>query len=195
MDKQHILSEIRRTADENGGVGLGEQAFRRETGIRKSDWYGKYWARWGDALAEVGISGKGWTDSLSDELLLQKLVELILSLNKFPTHGEIRMRSTADPTFPSHSTFAKLGSKPKMAERIIAFLETQGMHPEIIDLCRPIATATLRASESASETEEQIGFVYMLKSGRYYKIGRSNAAGRRERELAIQLPDKAEPCM
>jgi len=37
----------------------------------------------------------------------------------------------------------------------------------------------------------QIGFVYLLKSGRFYKIGRSNAAGSREYELRIQLPEKA----
>ena len=36
-----------------------------------------------------------------------------------------------------------------------------------------------------------IGYVYLLKSGRYYKIGKTNAAGRREYELAIQLPEKA----
>ncbi len=36
-----------------------------------------------------------------------------------------------------------------------------------------------------------MGFVYLLKSGRFYKIGKTNAAGRRERELAIQLPEKA----
>ena len=34
------------------------------------------------------------------------------------------------------------------------------------------------------------GFVYLMKSGRFYKIGKSNAAGRREYELAIQLPEK-----
>jgi hypothetical protein len=33
--------------------------------------------------------------------------------------------------------------------------------------------------------------VYLLKSGRYYKIGRTNAVGRCERELAIQLPERA----
>ncbi len=31
----------------------------------------------------------------------------------------------------------------------------------------------------------------ILKSGRYYKVGKTIAAGRRERELAIQLPEKA----
>ena len=39
--------------------------------------------------------------------------------------------------------------------------------------------------------QSEIGFVYLIKSGRFYKIGKTNAAGRRERELALQLPDKA----
>jgi hypothetical protein len=29
-----------------------------------------------------------------------------------------------------------------------------------------------------------------MKSGKFYKIGHSNAAGRREYELAIQMPEK-----
>ena len=37
-----------------------------------------------------------------------------------------------------------------------------------------------------------MGFVYLLRSGRHYKIGKTNAVGRRERELAIQLPEKAQ---
>ena len=37
---------------------------------------------------------------------------------------------------------------------------------------------------------EEFGFVYLIKSGRYFKIGKTNSAGRREYELAIQLPEK-----
>jgi hypothetical protein len=33
--------------------------------------------------------------------------------------------------------------------------------------------------------------VYLLHLGKHYKIGRSNAFGRRERELAIQMPERA----
>jgi hypothetical protein len=36
-----------------------------------------------------------------------------------------------------------------------------------------------------------LGHVYLIRSGRFYKIGRSNAVGRREYELGIQLPERA----
>ena len=45
MKKERILSEIRRTAEKNGGIPLGIDRFREATGIRKEDWYGIYWAK------------------------------------------------------------------------------------------------------------------------------------------------------
>ena len=37
-----------------------------------------------------------------------------------------------------------------------------------------------------------LGFVYLAKSGRFYKIGKTNAAGHTEYQLAIQLPAKVK---
>lgn len=34
--------------------------------------------------------------------------------------------------------------------------------------------------------------MYLLRSGKHYKLGRTNAVGRRLRELAIQLPEKPD---
>jgi hypothetical protein len=45
VEKEHIIFEIRRTAEENGGKPLGISRFAAETGIGQVDWLGRYWAR------------------------------------------------------------------------------------------------------------------------------------------------------
>lgn len=50
MKKAHILDEIKRTAAANGGVAMGEARFEAETGIKRRDWFGIHWARWGEAM-------------------------------------------------------------------------------------------------------------------------------------------------
>jgi hypothetical protein len=54
---------------------------------------------------------------------------------------------------------------------------------------------TQSASSSTNQRLEFLrikGFVYLLRSGKHYKLGRTNAVGRRLRELAIQLPKKPD---
>jgi hypothetical protein len=55
MTKEHILSEIRRTAAENGGAPLGVDRFLGETGIKESDWRGKFWVRWNGGCKRSGV--------------------------------------------------------------------------------------------------------------------------------------------
>jgi hypothetical protein len=44
MNKEHIIAEIRRTAELNAGVPLGRLVFFNETGIKESDWKGRFFA-------------------------------------------------------------------------------------------------------------------------------------------------------
>lgn len=52
VTKLHILREIKRTTQANGGTPLRRLQFESETGIKRYDWFGVYWARWSDAVRE-----------------------------------------------------------------------------------------------------------------------------------------------
>jgi len=68
MIREHILQEIKRTAEANHGVPLGWRKFAEETGIRDRDWLGKHWARWGEAVREAGYTPNQMTQALSSSV-------------------------------------------------------------------------------------------------------------------------------
>lgn len=193
VTKNHILDEIRRTAKGNGGVPLGRQRFYAETGIKEGDWSGRYWARWSDALKEAGFHPNRLQARLDDSLVLEKLALMIRELGRFPVEAELKIRRREDATFPSHNTFNRFGSRSGLAASVTSWCEKRDGYGDVIAICAPQhkhEPGTPTPTRSGSDTVE-FGAVYLLRSGRYYKIGRSNAVGRRERELAIQLPEKA----
>lgn len=171
---------------------LGWKRFFSETGIRYHDWFGKYWSRWGDAVREASFEPNKLTEAYGEELLVERYIELIRELGRTPVKGELRLKKRNDPSFPNEKAFEWFGSKRQLLSRVLEYCRTHGgfddvallyahLPPEVAD--EPTSDGNLAA--------EATGTVYMLKSGRYYKIGRTNAVGRREYELAVQLPDKA----
>ena len=190
MNKEHILSEIRRTAKENGGKALGKMKFLQETGIKESDWYGKYWNRWSDAVEEAGLKPNKMQGAFEGNFLLEKFVELIRELGRYPVKGDLLMKARSDPDFPSQTTFQRFGSKPELATKCIEFCSGREGFEDVIYLCEEIAEKSTLTSEEDNTEEVEFGYVYLMKSGKYYKIGRSKSVGRREYELAIQLPEK-----
>lgn len=191
MNKQHILGEIQRTAAANGGVPLGRSRFSQETGIKESDWIGKIWPRWGDAVREAGFAPNQLQTAYNEDVLIEKFVGLARELGSFPVATEVKMKARSDDAFPWHNTFVRFGPKQQFATRILNYCKDRAGYDDIVALCTPIATAAADESEKDEiEPKSVIGYVYLMKSGRHYKIGRSNAAGRREYELAIQMPEK-----
>lgn len=193
MNKQHILNELRRTAAANGGQPLGRQRFERETGIKETDWRGKYWARWNDAVEEAGLSPNRLNSAYDHSHLLQCLASLTRELGRFPTSAEMRLKRRRDPAFPSQKVYERFGSKADQGKALLEYCSTLPGLEDVAELCGSvIAQPTANTSDERREDEVEYGFVYLIKSGRHYKIGRSNAAGRREREIALQLPEKAK---
>jgi Meiotically up-regulated gene 113 len=191
MDKQHIIDEIIRTSEKNGGRPLGRQRFFSETGIKESEWYGKYWARWSDALKEAGYTPNAKQDSYEEEWLIEQLISFIKEIGSFPTFAELRLKARRAKGFPSHSTFARLGNKIEVARKILDYCHQKSGYDDVIIICQSITAIESKEDDKSEGTDDStLAFVYLLKSGRHYKIGRSNFVGRREYELSIQLPER-----
>jgi hypothetical protein len=194
MTKDQILGEIRRTAELNGGIPLGWRRFIKETAILPYD-IEKHWSLWSEAQKEAGFTPNTRNQRFDQKQLYQKITAVVRELGKFPTVRELKLRSHNDPSFPNEKTIRRsLGtSMEEWIPKLLAYCEEQEGLNDLV----PIFAARCGKHHQAkgtiarTETDEVLGFVYLIKSGRNYKIGKTNAVGRRERELAIQLPDKA----
>jgi len=191
MTKLHILQEIKKIALANGGKAFGKDKFYNETGIKQSDWYGKYWTRWGDAISEAGFSPNEMQVGYEDDFLIEKLVALAREVGHFPLYGELRMKAFNDKGFPSHTTFdINLGDKGSRISKVAEYCRKKAGLEDVLHMCEEASPKNNKASDRKAEASEKIGIVYLIKSGRFYKIGKTNSIGRREYDLGILLPEK-----
>ena len=190
MDKAYILQEIRRTAEANGGVALGWRKFESDTGIKRSDWHKKFWAGWGDAVREAGFPPNPLSIRYEKPELLEKYATLAVELGRLPTSDHLSLKSNRDAQFPSEKAFRRLGSKLDLVAQLLEYCGNHEGYEDVIRLCKEYVSRNRKASDEPRDGEEEIRFVYLMRSGRFYKMGRSNASGRREYELNLQLPEK-----
>lgn len=191
MDREHIVGEIRRTAEANGGTPLGRLRFATETGIREHDWRGRYWARWNDALAEAGFQPNELRQRYDEDELLAKLSTEIRRLRRMPTVAELSLRRREDNTFPSPGVFKRFGAKATWAEKVADYCRSRADYADVLEIVTPLLVVTPDQSHAEATADDLAphGFVYLLKSGRHCKIGHTLDVGRRKYDLSIQLPE------
>jgi len=189
MNKEHILQEIRRTAEANGGFPLGQDRFFNETGIRGADWVGKFWARWNDAVRQAGYVPNQFQVPYEDAFLLERFIELARSLGRIPAQADMLMKSHTDKSFPNPTVFRRFGSKAALLRKLAEHCRCREDLRDILPLCESHLSALSPPARKRTSSGTSSGFVYLMKSGKFFKIGRSNAAGRREYELGLQLPE------
>jgi len=188
MDKQEILDAIRGTA--MGGVAVGHRQFASQTGIGQSEW-SRYWARWGDAVREAGLEPSRWSEAFNEDVLVEHLIVLARAYGRLPVNSEIRLQARTGSGFPSDKTFRRLGSKSQLMAKVREYCQGRPGYEDVLLMCSASTETGGHASASTDEdSKESRGFVYLMKHGRHYKIGKTNAVGRREYELGIQLPEK-----
>jgi hypothetical protein len=181
--RESILLEIKRIADEIGRP-PGKTLFQKQTSIPESHWYGKYWLSWKDALSEAGLEPNSVPAKISEDELLRFFAEAVRKFRHIPSEAELRMHRRENPNFPVHATFNKtFRDKKNLVSALAEWVARNDGFSDISSLI-PEAVAPNQSDENGSE-----GFVYLLKSGPHYKIGRSDNLEKRIKQISIALPE------
>lgn len=189
LSKEKIISTYKRLVAENEGEILGSGIFIRESGISKFYWNGCYWSSWASFQAECGFEPNSATEKTPDEVLLQRYSELAIELNKIPTEAERVIKRRSDSTFPDKSTFRRWGGQDALVQKAIEYCQD---HDGLNEALSIFQSGISKSTSSRLSLKKVKGYVYLIRSGKKYKIGRTNAAGRRLHELSIQLPMKPD---
>jgi hypothetical protein len=192
--RDHILQEIRRLAALSGGQPPGQIAFARDTGIAEHLWRGKFWARWGDALVEAGHEPNKWTGRLDSNEVLTGIITACRHYGRLPTRDELLIYRKTEPSIPSEQAIKRHFGR--RSELIVALAKHAAENEGYADIVLMLPDDPQPVSEPVSEPPKgqktsPDGFVYLIKSGDFYKIGRSDDIERRVKEIRVALPDKA----
>ena len=145
-------------------------------------------------MREAGFEPQRMNPRIDDELVLAGAAGIVRKLGRFPTSAEIRFECNADPALSSHNTFNRFGGLGGLRTRLREFATEHGpsdVAAAIADqLGESVAAGAVPDGEGPQVLTE--GFVYLIKSGRHFKIGKANSVEARHRQLKIQLPQAAE---
>jgi len=186
--REHIISEIRRLTAANGGKPPGQSAFHSQTGIGQSKWSGVYWSKWGDALVEAGFVANEWTKRHNTSELTEQFARVTLTLGHIPTVRELQLlRRNGDAAAPSPRVIREhFHGQDGLIEALRELSHRDPTYERLPNLL-PIPKAAARQSKTTTPD----GWVYLVRSGEFYKIGRSDEIERRLKEIKVALPEKA----
>lgn len=192
VDKDFILAEIRRTAAENGGKALGSARFMQQTGIRDGDWRGRYWARWSDAVLEAGIEPNELNRRFEIANICRAYANYAIQLGHLPVRTELKMKRRRDNSFPSWNAFERNGSKLGFIIELAKFCSQHAEFESVAVWCETYLQHNKLPIGQSTEPTALDGVVYLAKTRRGYKIGRTDDWEQRLRQIQLHNADDVQ---
>lgn len=177
MTKEDIIKRIRQEASKRGGR-VSYRVFLDETGIKDKWLRGQqWWAGWNALLLEAGLETRLFRKpSTPLDAVVEVVASLVVQLGRWPTDDDFRRARSRDKSFPSLKVVSRFRSSGALAEGIIDLAEREDRFAAAL----PIAKARATEESTVSATPKVKGYVYMIRSGRRFKIGKETTAGARQ---------------
>ncbi|WP_321858284.1 GIY-YIG nuclease family protein [Burkholderia cenocepacia] len=192
MNKQDVVRRILELADQNGGT-IGFHSFTAETGINQQSLRKQVWFHgWNPLLEEIGLPTKQFaTLRITDETITAAVAELIVRLNRWPTEDELIREKKLNATFPNVAVIRRVKKSGRLWEMLRNYYPEDGTYAIVRSIGASHADkAGTPATDELDAKARVIGYVYLLRSGKRYKIGFTNSPVRRFREVRIELPEE-----
>jgi len=161
-----------------------------ETGIndqylRRQDW----WTGWNPLLAEIGLGTRQFAVKRTPvQRIVEAVAELIEREGRWPTDDALSRQRKRDPEFPSLGVIRPIRKSGALAKHVAALDEAR--FAKAVQVAREHLPNIETVGADVGPTERVKGYVYMLRSRREYKIGKSNDPSRRYGEINLLLPDE-----
>lgn len=189
MTKDAILRLLRAVAAAEGGD-VSYRRFTALSGLKEKQIVGVHWATWNDAKREAGLGTAVFLrPRLNEERVLPAFATLLAQLGKWPTESELRLAKRRDAQFPSVKVSRRLESDHEFLANLRAYCETKPHLASVVSLVTERSRQGYRRGTASVSTA---GYVYMMRSGRRYKIGHTSSPSRRHREVRLDLPERTD---
>jgi hypothetical protein len=171
-------------AQANGGKAPGFRFFERETGIREAAWRGVYWPRWTDAVKDAGLEPNTRLEKIEEGVFLRKLADAFRALGKVPVAMELRIYRRSNPDFPFRAIVRHFGTTPNMHRRLFEWA-TENDYADVAAMLSERGANV----EPHDDKPQREGFVYLIRWGNNYKIGRGEQLEKRVKQVRTGLPE------
>jgi Meiotically up-regulated gene 113 len=115
-----------------------------------------------------------------------KLAMAVRHFKREPTTAELEMFRHNDATFPAYkSVINHFESKSEMMVALRQWVETSD---EFTDVAKMLPAISAMKSKTRNFSTNE-GFVYLIKSGNFFKIGRGDELEKRVKQIRTALPD------
>ena len=120
---------------------------------------------------------------------MNNLVTACRHFGKFPTTMEMRIYRKVHTAFPNEkSVLAMFGGKENTVQRLGEWARSRADYEDVATILPDISAATAQSQKAAAVE----GFVYLIRWGANYKIGRGEDLERRVKQVRTGLPDSGE---
>ena len=141
-------------------------------------------------MKEAGFVPNQLRGAYDEGFLFEKLIGLTRKLGRFPTSREVTGAKNDDAEFPNKKAFQRRGSKAQLATKVLEYCHGKDGYDDIAAFCSTVLVKPHDVASGNGNVSDLAGEVYLFKSGRYYKIGKTKDTVRRGSEIRLQLPEK-----